>query len=218
VRGAGAARTLRVGLVADTHVGEFIERLPGWVPEALEGCDLLLHAGDLSVPGVLDDLEAIAPVRAVRGDHDRDAGHLPRSLVATVGGWRVGVTHGAVSRHWDTAVTLREAYGRPFDWQRRVHRHVLTRLGAVDAAVYGHWHAPAVERVASALVVCPGAVCPWGSLEGGRPPRPGAEGVADRVVRRFRSRLGDDLMRPSVGVLEIGSSGIRPVLIPAPAA
>ena len=57
VRGVSAARTTRIGVVADTHVGEFLPALPPAVCEALEGCDLVLHAGDLSVPGVLDDLE-----------------------------------------------------------------------------------------------------------------------------------------------------------------
>ena len=46
--------TRRIGVVADTHVGEFLDALPDGVLEALEGCDLILHAGDLSVPGVLD--------------------------------------------------------------------------------------------------------------------------------------------------------------------
>jgi hypothetical protein len=41
--------------------------------------------------------------------------------------------------------------------------------------------------------------------------------VSDRIVRRFRATAGADAMRPSVGVLEIGSAGVRPVLIAAPA-
>ena len=35
-------------------------------------------------------------------------------------------------------------------------------------------------------------------------------GINDRVVRRFRRQLGAEAMRPSVGVLEVGSGGIRP--------
>jgi hypothetical protein len=90
----------------------------------------------------------------------------------------------------------------------------VRRLGDVDAIVHGHWHEPAATRVGGTLVFSPGAVCPWGSLEGGRPPRRGVGGVNDRAVRRFRRQLGEEAMRPSVGVLEVGSAGIRPVRIP----
>ena len=63
--------------------------------EALEGCDLILHAGDLSVPSVLDDLGQVAPVVAVRGDHDHLSGlRLPKSTVVVAGGHRIGLTHG----------------------------------------------------------------------------------------------------------------------------
>ena len=41
-----AARTRRIGVVADSHVGEYIDALPEGVLEALDGCDLILHAGD----------------------------------------------------------------------------------------------------------------------------------------------------------------------------
>ena len=39
-----AARTRRIGVVADSHVGEYIDALPEGVLEALEGCELILHA------------------------------------------------------------------------------------------------------------------------------------------------------------------------------
>jgi uncharacterized protein len=211
----GAARVRRIGLVADTHVGEFVDALTPAVAQALDGCDLLLHAGDLSRVRVLDELAAVAPVLAVRGDHDTDADHLPSRLVVTVGGWRIGLTHGSRGRAWDTAVTLaQDAAGRPLPWRRPLHRRLVATVGAVDALVYGHWHAPALDHVGSTLCVCPGAVSPRGSLEGGAPPRPGAPGAADRVVRRFRDILGPEAMRPRVAVLEVGSGGIRPRLVP----
>ena len=81
--------------MADSHVGEFLDELPESVLEALEGCDLILHAGNLSVPSVLHDLERVAPVVAVRGDHDRLGGlALPRDVVVVAGGQRIGLTHG----------------------------------------------------------------------------------------------------------------------------
>ncbi|MCC6832898.1 MAG: metallophosphoesterase family protein [Thermoleophilia bacterium] len=205
-----SGRTVRVGLVADTHVGEFLDELPDWVPHVLEGCDLILHAGDLSHAWVLDRLALVAPVKAVRGDHDVDCGHLPEALVVSVAGWRIGLVHGGLGRPWDTRTVVRQAALGAYDWHARLHRRLHRRLGAVDAVVYGHWHIPLAERVGGTLFVSPGAVCPWGSLEGGRPPRPGAAGVADVVVRRFRERLDPEAMEPTVAIMEVGSSGLRP--------
>ena len=54
-----------IGLIADTH-GYLDPR----VPPALEGVDLILHAGDIGAEGVLTALERIAPVTAVAGNND----------------------------------------------------------------------------------------------------------------------------------------------------
>ncbi|MEW6582153.1 MAG: metallophosphoesterase family protein [Actinomycetota bacterium] len=207
---------MRVGVVADTHVGEFLDALPASVARALEGCDLILHAGDLSVPRVLDELGAVAPVVAVRGDHDRLGGlDLPRSAVVTVAGRRIGLTHGRRLFAIDAAVIAAHvAAGRRIRWRAGLHPALLRRVGPVDCLVYGHWHEPVVAEVAGTLVFSPGAVCPWGSMEGGRPPRRGAAGVADRAVRRYRMQLGRDAMRPSVGILEVSPEGITPRVVP----
>jgi uncharacterized protein len=203
-----------VGLIADTHVGEFLAELPQAVFSALDGCDLILHAGDLSVMSVRDDLEQIAPVRAVRGDHDRDADDLPESLVAVVAGQRIGLIHGSLGRVPDAAVVLAQAAaGRPLPWRAGYHRRLIARLGSIDALVYGHWHFPVIARAGAVTVVNPGAVCPEGSLCGGKPPGTGMTGVADRIVRRFRAAMPPADMLPSVAILEVGTSGVRPRLV-----
>lgn len=203
-------------MVADSHVGEFLDALPPAVLEALEGCDLILHAGDLSVPSVLDDLGVVAPVVAVRGDHDRlDRLALPETAVVAVGGHRIGLLHGHRARLVDASVIVAGlAAGRNVPYRGGLARALLRRTGPVDVIVHGHWHEPVTAYEGGVLRFSPGAVCPWGSLEGGRPVRPGRAGVADRAVRRFRARLGPDAMRPAVGVLEVGSGGVRPITIP----
>lgn len=182
---------------------------------ALEGCDLILHAGDLSVPAVLDVLSGIAPVVAVRGDHDRLEGlALPDTAVVAVGGHRIGLTHGR--RMWAvdaSVITASLAARRNLRYRAGLARALLRRVGPVDAVVYGHWHEPVTAWSGPTLLYSPGAVCPWGSLAGGRAPGSGVTGVADRAVRRFRTQLGPEAMRPSVGVLEVGSGGIRPTTI-----
>jgi putative phosphoesterase len=188
------------------------------VLEALDGCDLILHAGDLSVPSVLDDLEQVAPVVAVRGDHDRlDGLRLPRATVVVAGGHRIGLTHGDRFGPIDASVvTASVAARRNLRYRAGIGRALARRFGPVDAIVHGHWHEPVAAWAGGVLLYSPGAVCPWGSLEGGKAPRRGPKGVADRAVRRFRAQLGPDAMRPSVGVLEVGSGGIRPRTIPLP--
>jgi len=61
---------MRIGLLSDTHIPEAEEVLPPEVMEAFRGVDLILHAGDIYLPSVLDDLERIAPVLAASGDDD----------------------------------------------------------------------------------------------------------------------------------------------------
>jgi putative phosphoesterase len=189
--------------------------MPEGVGRALAGCDLILHAGDLSVPAVIDDLAAIAPVVAVRGDHDRLSGlDLPERALVTVRGRRIGLVHGKRAFALDSAViTAHVLAGRRLRWRARLAPAMARALGPVDCVVYGHWHEPAVDRVGATLVFSPGAVCPWGSLEGGRRPARGAQGIADRGVRRYRWQLGAEAMTPSVGLLEIDDSGIRPRVI-----
>jgi putative phosphoesterase len=210
------AAPVRIGVVADTHVGEFLEELPRGVDRVLAGCDLVLHAGDLSGPGVLERLERIAPVVAVRGDHDlAGAPALPHAAVIAVGGRRIGLTHGARPGLPDMSVVLAAlALGRDVGYRAGLSRHLARRFGPLDLIVHGHWHEPRLSRVGDTLVFCPGAVCPWGSLEGGRDPRPGVDGVADRIVRRYRRLLGPEAMRPRVGIVELGDGPVTARSVP----
>ena len=210
-----AGEIRRIGVVADSHVGEYLDALPAGVFGALEGCDLVLHAGDLSVPSVIDDLEALAPVIAVRGDHDRLGGlDLPETHVVVLDELTIALTHGHRHRLVDSAVIAASVLaGRNLRYRAGLHADLARRIPPVDCIVYGHWHEPVIAREGSTLFFSPGAVCPWGNLEGGLPPRPGLKGVGDRGVRRFRHQLGAEAMRPSVGILEIGPGGIQPRVV-----
>ncbi len=88
---------MKIGLISDTHISRRDETLPSPVREIFQGVDLILHAGDIYVPSVLDELETIAPVLAVRGNGDGSMPPDPRlkdSLVLNFFGFRIGVTHG----------------------------------------------------------------------------------------------------------------------------
>src|SRR5438045_4442554 len=90
--GASKTRSARrlVGVISDTH---------GLVrPAALDhlrGSDLIVHCGDIGEAAVLDTLEAVAPVRAVRGNNDKGrwATALPTDDVIEVGAHTLYVIH-----------------------------------------------------------------------------------------------------------------------------
>jgi putative phosphoesterase len=79
-----------IGIISDTHGLMRPEAL-----EALRGSDLIIHAGDVGNPEILDQLRAIAPVVAVRGnvDHGDWAMQLPMTAVAEAGPALIYVLH-----------------------------------------------------------------------------------------------------------------------------
>ena len=80
---------MKIGIISDTH-----DLLRPEVVDALQGCDTILHGGDISSQRVLDQLEQIAPVKAVRGNNDKEwAEHLPLFLDFELGGLRIYMTH-----------------------------------------------------------------------------------------------------------------------------
>jgi hypothetical protein len=125
-----------VGLISDTH-----SLVRPDVFEALKGVELLLHAGDVGGRSVLDELTAIAPVRAVYGNTDApDDPSLAASLDFDLEGLSIHVSHG-------------HEIGAP------TPDRLLARYDA-DIIVYGHTHKPLIDRRASRLVVNPGAAGP----------------------------------------------------------
>lgn len=128
-----AARALRVGLVSDTH---------GLLrPEAKRfavGCDYLIHGGDIGSPEILDELAALAPLTAVKGNNDAAAwaADLPESEIIRVGGVFVYVIH-------DIANLALEP-----------------RSAGVRVIVSGHSHKPSVAERDGILYVNPGSCGP----------------------------------------------------------
>jgi putative phosphoesterase len=79
-----------IGLISDTHGLLRPEALT-----ALEGSDLVIHAGDVGQAGIIEQLRAVAPVVAVRGNVDKGpwASELPLTAVAEVGSALLYVLH-----------------------------------------------------------------------------------------------------------------------------
>ncbi len=195
---------MRIGVVADTHSPEFLPELPPQLFERLAGVDLILHAGDVGGRETLARLRQLAPVEAVRGDHDGQLTDLPRTLELEAAGRRVAVVHGNRSRLIEEPVTFANTVGLGHLRLRPGLRRALRRrFPRADVIVYGHTHAARAEVFKGALLFNPGAVYQ----------------VDPTAVDR---RLGEDpdwfewswlqVMRhrrrtppPSVGILELGA-------------
>ena len=80
----------KIGLISDTH-GLLREE----AVEALRGSELIIHAGDVGKPEILEELRKIAPVVAVRGNVDKDpwAQALPEKAVVEAGAVLIYVLH-----------------------------------------------------------------------------------------------------------------------------
>ena len=121
-----------IGLISDTH-GLVRPEVFG----ALEGVELILHAGDVG-EGVLDELAAIAPIEAVYGNTDPvDDPRFVQSIERTIGDVRIHVSHG-------------HELGSP------TPERLVAKYDA-DVIVYGHTHQQKVVEVNGRLVVNPGA-------------------------------------------------------------
>ncbi|MFN8111222.1 MAG: YfcE family phosphodiesterase [Thermoleophilia bacterium] len=202
-------RIHRVGVVADTHVGDALPALPDGVLTALRGCDLIIHAGDVTGPGVLDRLGEIAPVVAVRGNHDHVlARELPRDLVVRIGGARIGVTHGLRNPVVEVLMGLAGVVlARPVTWG--LPRALLRRVGRVDCLVFGHFHMHFARRVRGTLVFSPGAVYVVEADPGFRGP-----GLRGAAFRRFRRGLPPGSRAPAVGVLTVRDGEVSAEVVP----
>jgi putative phosphoesterase len=114
-----------VVVVADTHIRRSgAPRLPDAAYAHLDTADLILHAGDILVGEVLDELRGFAPVHAVLGNNDAElVGVLPETQVLDVDGVRIGMVH-------DSGPSAGRA-GR-----------MKRRFPDADVVVFGHSHIP----------------------------------------------------------------------------
>ncbi len=127
---------MRIGLLSDTHIPDAVLELPTQLARAFYGVDLILHAGDIFVSSVLDQLEEIAPVLAAQGDSEYQETRIDRRVsekhVINIEGVRIWL--------WHEGKWSRDGYQDP-----------------PDIIVFGHTHAPFVEKRKGILLVNPGS-------------------------------------------------------------
>ena len=150
---------MKIGVVSDTHSAGSGWDLPATVLSALDGCHLILHCGDLECIGVLDCLEQVAPVLAVRGYEDpREPGErlADVSRIVEVAGVRIGMVHDI---QWPPPVILTTPDGTGLQYPPDGLASLLRRKfgGEVDAVAFGDTHEELVEWRDGVLFVNPGS-------------------------------------------------------------
>jgi putative phosphoesterase len=121
---------MQTGIISDTHGLLRPEALA-----ALQGCERIIHAGDIGHPEIIDQLAAIAPVHVVRGNNDLGApwaADLPDLLTFDLQGWQVLLVH-------DIADV-------PADLD-----------SDINLVITGHSHKPCIEWRGERLYVNPGS-------------------------------------------------------------
>jgi putative phosphoesterase len=124
---------LVVGVISDTH-----GLLRPQAVEALRGSHLIIHAGDVGAPEIIDELGGIAPTHAVRGNIDGGAWAkaLPMTEVVEVGARLFYVLHNIAELDLDPPTA------------------------GFAAVVFGHSHQPLIEMRQGVLFLNPGSAGP----------------------------------------------------------
>ncbi|MGD0901914.1 MAG: metallophosphoesterase family protein [Terracidiphilus sp.] len=124
---------MKIGVISDTH-----DLLRPEVAPALRGVERILHLGDVGGPSVLQALQRIAPVTAIRGNVDREgpSSELPETEVVLIAGRYVYMLHDLKTLHLDPAA------------------------GKFAAVLFGHTHVPNFYRRKGVLYFNPGSCGP----------------------------------------------------------
>jgi uncharacterized protein len=132
---------MRVVALADTHAPTRWRACPPRVAEHLRGADLILHAGDVCIAAVLDELACYAPVTAVIGNNDRP----------DVAGW--GATPTAELDLDGLRAAMVHDSGPAAGRLARMRR----AFPAADLVVFGHSHIPLDESAPGLRIFNPGS-------------------------------------------------------------
>jgi uncharacterized protein len=132
---------MKIVAISDTHAPRRWKSCPPRVAGYLREADLILHAGDVCIASVLDELAQYAPVHAVLGNNDGPdvaAWGAPETLDLDLAGLKVSMIH-------DSGPSA----GRLGRMRRR-----FPEAGLV---VFGHSHIPLDESADGLRILNPGS-------------------------------------------------------------
>ena len=124
---------MKVGVISDTHGLLRPEALA-----ALQGCERIIHTGDIGNPDILEQLKVIAPLHVVRGNNDLNApwaDQIADRLLLDLNGWQTLLVHDRA----DVPATLD---------------------AGVRLVITGHSHKPCIEWRGDRLYLNPGSAGP----------------------------------------------------------
>lgn len=124
---------MKIGLISDTH-----GLLRPQALAALQGCEQLIHAGDIGKPEILAALRGIAPLTVVRGNNDEDdswASDVPFSARLDIESVSIFVTH------------ILADVPKPLP-------------DGIQVVVIGHSHKPLIQQIDGVLYINPGSAGP----------------------------------------------------------
>ena len=155
---------ISLGIIADTHIPDRIRTLnPQVIPIFRDAnVDAILHAGDISTQGVLNELGTVAPVYAVRGNRDwfflypfsRTA--LPKTRVLEFSGVNVTLTHGH-GTFWQYLAGHLAYIHTGGNNIERIQNRLCTQFPGADVIIFGHLHQTINTWVGKQLIFNPGS-------------------------------------------------------------
>lgn len=133
---------MKLGIISDTHIDKYPDRILGIVDKHLKDVDMIIHAGDYKTARVVELLKKYKPFAGVYGNVDkrevRDM--LNEKEILDLAGYRIGIFHG----HGENKTTLERALDKFKD-------------DRVDIIIFGHSHQPLIKTAGKLLVLNPGS-------------------------------------------------------------
>ena len=131
---------MKILVLSDTHIPIAAQDLPAEIYKAIEGVDMIFHAGDLIDASVFEKLRSLKETKAVCGN--MDSKELCMSLnskeIINIGKFKIGLIHG---------------YGAPSEIMPTVRRE----FDKIDVLVFGHSHAAMNIKKDGVLYFNPGS-------------------------------------------------------------
>ncbi|TKB24922.1 YfcE family phosphodiesterase [Desulfopila sp. IMCC35006] len=128
-----------IGILSDTHLHAVDASFMQQCATAFTGCDIIIHAGDLTDVSILQAFKG-KDIHAVCGNMCNTTTRqiLPPQKHIVLGGYSIGITHGAGPRH-------------------TIEERVLEQFPNADCIVFGHSHQAVCHRIGKTLLINPGS-------------------------------------------------------------
>jgi uncharacterized protein len=136
-------KVTRIGVISDTHIPTRAQTLPPEVLKIFSGCDFIIHCGDAVEAVVFSELNAAAPVYAVRGNMDTALTTQPQKLLINVNEkFVLAAAHG---------------HGTPFGIKDMLIREFAPQHPSL--ILFGHTHTPEISEYSGYKFFNPGSPC-----------------------------------------------------------